>query len=130
MTLKRKTQLETESNRLEQYLKHFRTSYEGTDPISDAEKINLQTKLKMTGKSKTLGKEHEQKGDLFDLFGHGIKSYFFMITQLIYAYVFLSLLALILLAIYRLSNSHSDHLISMGQLTLGNLMYPEYLCKH
>jgi len=41
MYVKRKTQLATESDRLEQYLKHFRTSYEGTDPISDAEKVNL-----------------------------------------------------------------------------------------
>ena len=80
LTAKRKTQLETESKRLEQYLKHFRTSYEGTDPISDAETINLQTKLKMTRSSKTLGTKKDQKGDLFDLFGHGIKSYFFMIT--------------------------------------------------
>ena len=114
MAVKRKTQLATESDRLEQYLKHFRTSYEGTDPISDAEKVNLQTQLKMTRSGKALGPTNVQKGDLFDLFGHGIKSYFFMITQLIHAYLFLTVLFVILIFIYRFSNTDSDQIISMG----------------
>ena len=71
----------------------------------------------------------KQAGDVFDVFGHGIKSYFFMMEEFIKAFCILTVMFCIIIAIYT-SGQVELKKISIGLTTLGNLNQPEFICNH
>lgn len=79
----------------------------------------------------SLTTEEEEKSakqfDLFDCFGHGIKSYFFMMQELIRTYIVLSLLFGIIGSLYVTGDTRN---LNLSMTTLGNLNQPEFICSH
>jgi len=69
-----------------------------------------------------LSTEEEEKAskqiDLFDCFGHGIKSYFFMMQELIRTYIVLSMLFGIIGCLYVSGDTRK---LNLSMTTLGNL---------
>lgn len=111
--------LKLEDDSLNGIISKENLSYSGTNPLEDAKKIY----------------EEQMKGqggeDPFDIFGHGIISYFRMIESLICVFFVCSLLFIPVFYLYCTGgafNSGSESPLAL--LTLGNLGHAETFCEH
>lgn len=85
--------------KLDKVIASYGEEYEGTDPVKDSAKIHKEDYMKKLGICKVESKycvvDHKNKGeagDPFDIYGHGIKSYFTMMWTLVLVFLGLSIL--------------------------------------
>jgi len=135
MKTKTLNKIKVMDKRLEDICDYYGKQYEGTDPIEDSQVINEQEKLKDLGVYKTPDMIHYQKlevgkqPDPFDVFGHGIKSYFRMMEMLMFVMVLISILFIPVFMMYRNGGAYrEDDMIA--SLTLGNIGHAENYCMH
>lgn len=90
----------------------------------------------MNNRHKHVVRLKQNEEDPFDLFGHGIQSYFFMIKNLICLFFILSILSVPIMVSYAMGqtyNSQEDIPIAakvLGIVSLGNLGGASTICSH
>ena len=119
-----------ENHQLDAFLKEMNAKYVGTDPIKDSKLLHYiknfkQQQIADMMKSKKASSASKLEKDPFEVFGHGIQSYFLMMRALIYAFTALTVLFLPTLVIYSNGSAYSAYESAMDRLwvtpTLGNL---------
>lgn len=123
-----KQEIVNQNKRLNKQIAALGETYEGTDPVADAQKIYAREMMMKMGYKKQNGEFFEDDnrkdvGDPFDLFGHGIKSYFTMMKSLIVVFFIISMLMMPVMWKYyngKAYNTEQENDI-FKLVTLGNL---------
>ena len=90
----------------------------------------------MNNRHKNIVRLKQNQEDPFDLFGHGIQSYFFMIKNLICLFFILSILSGPIMVSYAMGQTYNNQgdipMLSMvlGVISLGNLGGASTICLH
>jgi len=121
--------------RLDDVFEYYSKKYEGTNPIEDAKIIHAEDKMKERGVIKNPGQDvyhkvdKQQRPDPFDIFGHGIKSYFKMMEVLGLVMVIISILFIPVFTLYSHGDAYPEDQ-TLARLSLGNIGHAENYCMH